>query len=486
MKKIYRAMAGFFLAALLAVGIVSLFTTGSGTVGVNTQKPQFSMQALLDGTFISQLETYYANTFPMRDTLLKANRWLNGFYYSSAGDDNILVLGGNTGAEQGGESLARQEYEKTGQTLENEPSSAQESSGDADIPGDVTGTEETLPENQNGGTQTQPEEATDAPEEETIPELDNPDISEAQYAGNVVIVGNRAMEIPTATDSVIESYAKTVNALASALGKDVRTISLVTPNGGEFYSPESMHQGLNSQKDMIDYCYSQMNGSIITVDAYSKLRAHTDEYIFFRTDHHWTQLGAYYAYTAFCEAAGFEAVPLDEFETGCYDRFVGSMYNFTANYPQSQTLLDNPDYLEYYLPIATTHAKYYADTNLENGVPVSVVYQHLDASVSNKYQCFIGGDTPVCVIESDVEGPVCLMLKESYGNAFAPFLTSHYSKIIVVDPREFNRDGKPSLDLTQFAKEQGVDDLLVINYPYMINNSYYIAWLGRLVGYSST
>ena len=247
-----------------------------------------------------------------------------------------------------------------------------------------------------------------------------------------------------------------------------------------------MHQGLNSQKDMIDYCYSQMNGSIITVDAYSKLRAHTDEYIFFRTDHHWTQLGAYYAYTAFCEAAGFEAVPLDEFETGCYDRFVGSMYNFTANYPQSQTLLDNPDYLEYYLPIATTHAKYYADTNLENGVPVSVVYQHLDASVSNKYQCFIGGDTPVCVIESDVEGPVCLMLKESYGNAFAPFLTSHYSKIIVVDPREFNRDGKPSLDLTQFAKEQGVDDLLVINYPYMINNSYYIAWLGRLVGYSST
>ena len=226
--------------------------------------------------------------------------------------------------------------------------------------------------------------------------------------------------------------------------------------------------------------------SVAVADAYADFLAHKGEDLYFRTDHHWTQDGAYLAYRAFCEAAGFEAVPLDAFETGRYDRFVGSMYNFTANYPQSQTLLDNPDYLEYYLPIATTHAKYYADANLENGVPVSVVYQHLDASVSNKYQCFIGGDTPVCVIESDVEGPVCLMLKESYGNAFAPFLTSHYSKIIVVDPREFNRDGKPSLDLTQFAKEQGVDDLLVINYPYMINNSYYIAWLGRLVGYSAS
>ena len=63
-----------------------------------------------------------------------------------------------------------------------------------------------------------------------------------------------------------------------------------------------------------------------------------------------------------------------------------------------------------------------------------------------------------------------------------PFLTSHYSKIIVVDPREFNRDGKPSLDLAAFAKEQDIDDLIVINYPFMINNSSYIEWLNRLVG----
>ena len=486
MKKIYRAMAGAILALLLVIGLASLFTTGSAADGADTTRPKFSFSALLDGSFISSLETYYTNTFPMRSALLAANRRLNGFYYSSSGEDNILVLSGNTGAEQGGESLARQEYEKTGQTLENDPPEpAGPVSGETEISAPEPEVEPVTPEGPAGETSTEqtPEEKT--PPEDEIPELDNPDISEAQYAGNVVIVGDRAMEIPTATDSVIESYAKTVNALADALGKDVRTISLVTPNGGEFYSPESMHQGLNSQKDMIDYCYSKMDKDIVTVDAYTALRAHTDEYIFFRTDHHWTQLGAYYAYTAFCEAAGFDAVPLDRFETGRYDRFVGSMYTFTANYPQSQTLLDNPDYLEYYLPIATTHAKYYADGNLQNGVPVSVVYKHLDASVTNKYQCFIGGDTPVCVIETDVEGPVCLMLKESYGNAFAPFLTSHYSKIIVVDPREFNRDGKLSLDLTQFAKEQGVNDLLVINYPYMINNSYYIAWLGRLVGYGS-
>ena len=58
---------------------------------------------------------------------------------------------------------------------------------------------------------------------------------------------------------------------------------------------------------MIDYVYSKMGSNVHTVDAYSKLAAHIDEYIYFRTDHHWTQLGAYYAYTAFCEAAGFKA-----------------------------------------------------------------------------------------------------------------------------------------------------------------------------------
>ena len=85
-----------------------------------------------------------------------------------------------------------------------------------------------------------------------------------------------------------------------------------------------------------------------------------------------------------------------------------------------------------------------------------------------------------------MQGPTCIVLKESYGNAFVPFLTSHYGRIIVIDPREFNQEGKPTLDLAAFAADQGVDDLIVINYPYMINNSYYIAWLGRLVGYSST
>ena len=483
MKKIYTVLLTILLVLALAVGIYSLVDrdpTVSESEKRTITKPGFSVSALLDGTFIPELEQYYSDTFPARQTLLGFGKQLNRFYYfSGAKDEGVLIVNQSSGAERGGESLDAVE-QLHGRT---DPSTVQ--------PEQSTSEPEQVPSEpeQNGavideplvkpGTQNVPEpEQT----EQELPELNEPDESEASYAGAVVIVGTRAMEIPTALPDLISAYAAAVGNLADALGDDVRTISLITPNGGEFYSPESLHTGAHSQKDMIASCYGQMKDSIVTVDAYDALRMHADEYVYFRTDHHWTQLGAYYAYTAFCKSAGFQAVDLSEFETGRYDNFLGSMYTFTSGYPQSEVLRANPDYLEYYLPVAGTQARYYADSRLENGVPVSVVYTKVSESNSNKYLCFIGGDTPICVIDTDSDGPVCMVLKESYGNAFVPFLTSHYSRIIVIDPREFNQDGKPSLQLADFAAEQCVQDLIVINYPYMINNKAYIRWLNALAG----
>ena len=480
MKKLYTAMLLVLLAAMLSVGVYSLAdydATGSVSEKREFVKPEFSVKALLDGTYIPALEQYYSDTFPGRESLLKANRTLNKFYYySGSGEDSVLILNQKDSAAQGGESLDA--VQKANSQTPQEPQTPAQPETTPDPQPDTA----PEPADQTDSTQT-PEPAEEQPEQpEADPALDTPEESDASYAGSVVVVGDRAMEIPTRLDDLITAYAGAVGNLASAMGPDVRTISLITPNGGEFYSPESLHTGEHSQKDMIDFCYSQMNDKIVTVDAYSRLRSHTDEYIYFRTDHHWTQLGAYYAYTAFCEAAGFEAIPLDSFQTGRYDTFLGSMYGFTQGYPQSEVLKQHPDYLEYYLPIADTHARYYANGDLENGTPVSVVYTELDASVSNKYLCFIGGDTPICIVESDVPGPTCIVLKESYGNAFVPFLTSHYGRTIVIDPREFNRDGKPSLDLAEFAADQGVDDLIVINYPYMINSKAFIRYLNALAG----
>lgn len=474
MKNLYNVLLCTALALLLVIGVWSLFGNGETVSAVDgktlAEKPEFTFASLFDGSYLPALERSYSDHFPMRDMLLEVGKTMNRFYYYSGSDENaVLIIGGSTGAEQGGERLdTALEPQVTPSEQPPAPDEAPEKKPD-DTPAEPA-----------------PEDTPQQPEEQTPPELDEPEEEDATWAGNVIVVGTRAMEIPSANEQIIESYADAVGRLADAMGSGVRTISLVTPNGGEFYSPQSMHTGIHSQKAMIEHCYASMDAGIVTVDAYSGLREHADEYIYFRTDHHWTQLGAYYAYQKFCEAAGFEAVALDRFQTGVYENFVGSMYTFTKGYPQSETLYNNPDTLTYYLPIYETHAKYYADASLQNGVAVSVVYTQLPESTTNKYLCYIGGDTPVCVIESAAEGGTCIVLKESYGNAFVPFLTSHYSKIIVIDPREFNRDGKPSLDLASFAAEQGIDDLIVINYPYMINNTSYIAWLNRLAGGSAS
>ena len=84
---------------------------------------------------------------------------------------------------------------------------------------------------------------------------------------------------------------------------------------------------------------------------------------------------------------------------------------------------------------------------------------------SAKYSMFIAGDNPISHIVSDTvkNGRVCIVTKESYGNALVPFLTDHFEEIYVIDPRQFNADGKPSLNLISFAKEHGATDIVCVN-----------------------
>ena len=319
MKKLYTVLLLVLVLAAAAVGIYSLVdqdATVSQTENRELAKlPAFSWSAMLDGSFLKGLETYYSDTFPGREMLLQANQKLNGFYhFSGGGDENVLVLDYQGGAEHGG------------QALESTP------------PAQETDPEKT------------PEEP-DQPESPEEPEVDDTENLEYTSAGSVIIVGDRAMDVPYATDSIVKKYAEAVGNLQTALGDEVRVISLITPNAAQFYSPKDMHTGASDQKAMIEMCYGSMDDKIVTVDAFSKLKAHKDEYIYFRTDHHWTQLGAYYAYTAYCETLGWEAVPLEKFETGQYTGFLGSMYGWTSQYPQSDVLKNNPDTLTYYLPV---------------------------------------------------------------------------------------------------------------------------------------
>ena len=440
MKRIYTAMSGFLLLFLLLVGLISTFdkdaTFSEAEKRQLKTRPKLTVSGLLDGSYVNQYREYFADTFPNRETLMKSNTTLNGFYYFgglSSDDSASLVIDLNMNAAQHGEAL---------KTTED--------------PDATTGADETEPEKRP----TEP-------------------LASAEQLGSVVLIGDSAFDVPHADNDQIVKYAQAVTAIADTLGSNVKTFSMPVPNSSEFYTHKEYHSGKTSQKAMFELCKNNLGANVSFVDAYSVIEQHTDEYIYFRTDHHWTHLGAYYAYTALCKSAGFNPVNRDDFATGQWENFVGSMYTFVSNYPQGQVLKNNPDTVHYWKPSANITTTCYNSTKLTGGYAMGTICR-VGEDVDNKYLTFMGGDHPVAIVETDTQGPCILVIKESYGNALISWLTNHYSKIILIDPRQYY--GKNSdIDLAAFAQEQGVNQCLIVNYPMMLNSDGYTSLLEKLV-----
>ncbi len=445
MKKVYNILCGLLLAIMLLVGVISMFDKDP-TFSVSENRnlktfPKITFSSLLDGSFTTSLREYYADTFPGREGLMEDNKTLNAFYYFSgfSGDgDASLVINFDSNAAQ------------HGQALEN-PDATQPSGTGESVPAET--------------------------EEQAPPKVTEPQAAVEQL-GSVIFVGDRAMDVPYGDSAKIKRYAQAVNGLADLLGSDVKTFSMPVPNAAEFYAGSDWNTGVYSQKKMFQTMKENLSSNVTYVDAYSELAKHTDEYIYFRTDHHWTHQGAYYAYTALGKAAGFDAAPQSKFETGKWENFVGSMYTYLAGYSQSAILKDNPDTVHYWKPFANCETTYYSDTKLSDGLATGTICR-IREEVDNKYLTFMGGDHPVTIVTTDTEGPTILVIKESYGNALISWLTSNYSKIILIDPREYFAI-RNDIDLKAFCESQGVDQCLVINYPMMLNSENYISLLEKL------
>ena len=143
-------------------------------------------------------------------------------------------------------------------------------------------------------------------------------------------------------------------------------------------------------------------------------------------------------------------------------------------------LKNNPDTVHYWKPSVDCTTYCYSDTTLSDPVIMGTICR-VPEEESNKYLTFMGGDHPITIVTTATEGPCIMLIKESYSNALISWLTNHYSKIVLVDPREyFNRHS--DIDLKTFAESQGVDICLIVNYPIMLNSENYVAKLRILAG----
>ena len=265
-----------------------------------------------------------------------------------------------------------------------------------------------------------------------------------QEAGSIYVYGDTGYERFYYTGKGCEGYAAMVNSVKAKLPATTDVYAIVVPNSTGIMLTENAQKkmGSDDQKKAIDYTYSLMDPSVKTVDTFDTLKNHNGEYLFFRTDHHWTQLGAYYAYRQFCKAK--EIMPHDksEYESHSYPGLVGSLYKYSG---KVDALANNPDTVEVWVPLSTNECTYGSSTG--KIVP------------SNASYGFIGGDQPMVTIDNPKlsDGTSCVLIKESYGNAFAPFLTDHYDKVYVVDYREYKDN------LTEFVYNNNVNDVIFLN-----------------------
>jgi len=413
-------------------------------------KPSFSFVSLFDGTYTKNLEEYYSDTFPFRETFIKLNVRLSEMNGFSDKYGIVLHEGTNTSNLSQGESLIPQ------------PSISIITQTPSLIPTPWNTTLTNTP-SVNTATDTNVPSPTNAPDSEGLPVFED---HSTLYA-----MGDRIVEAFYYSNQSCVEYLTATRRMADRL-KNVKFYSLITPTSSEFYTPEKYHSGFQSQKDAINYIYDTLKSTsnITTVDAYSSIAKHTDEYLYFRSDHHWTQRGAYYGYQAFAEAAGFQAAPMDKFGSGQINGFLGSFYGQLPN----SKLEKNPDYVELFIPFVKQDGNVYMDLQMTNPYHIEAVRTAVENG--NKYLTFISGDNALTLFDTgNTNGRSILVFKDSFGNAFVPFLLAHYEKVYVVDPRYLDED------IIAFIETKGIQEVLFMNYSIAASDTQYNMYINRLI-----
>ena len=193
---------------------------------------------------------------------------------------------------------------------------------------------------------------------------------------------------------------------------------------------------------------AQLSDRIQVLDVIAALAEHSDEEIYYRTDHHWTSLGAYYAYASAADRLGqymaspaFAILPVS-------DSFEGTLASRAGVHRVK-------DVINVYIPqgVDTTYYVNYPDTQTR----VTSMFVTSALEEKDQYTVFFGGNHPVVEIHTTVDnGHNLLVFKDSYANSFMQFLTTYYDKIIMIDPRYYYDD------LSTAITSYGITDVLFL------------------------
>jgi hypothetical protein len=414
-KKLHIINIVVFCSLLLLGGVASVAMKKESISVMENRKlttfPVYSDSSLWNGKYFKQIENYYADNFPMR------NKWID---FSSSFRNKF-----------GFQSAEIKMYDE--------------------------------------------ENPTDGPEKtDTVKEIAKSgplpdDGATGEVKKRVFVFKNRAFEMFGGGPGMGKAYADVINSYNRLKIPGLQVYNLIIPVALEFEITEKYAKLQKPNRPAIENIYNSEDSNIKKVWAIDEIRKHRNEYIYFNTDHHWTSLGAYYGYKAFCETAGLTPVNLDTVRSKVKPSFLGSLYRLTRD----PGLATNPDSVRYYM--FPDSLNFFIGNATLGSWSRSHMYAE-GASGPNSYSVFLQGDLPIVKMETQHKnGRKIAVVKESYGNAFSCFLINNYEKVVVVDQRYYTGD------FLAMLKAEGINELLFINNIFAAHTPYHIAKIKGLM-----
>ena len=449
------------------------------------QFPAFSMQGLFAGSYFRDITSWYQDSYPGKEEWMLLASKTKAFY----GLQGEQIYGA---AEQVKEEIPTGEgamaetfaLKKDGEGVQEDGTEKKESDGESQRKADARDKKEGKEQTEKGkGTEEKQEEPeakqsaevkqssdakqgstkekeensnfeTDAEGNLQIKKADKAENVAGEQIGSLYLNGDSAYELYYFSEKAVRAHASLLNTVQAMFPK-VKLSAMIVPNSfGVILEPKVQENLASSGMDQaIAYSYSLMDKRVNTVNVFDALSAHKKEYIYFRTDHHWTQLGAYYGYQEYCKSMGYSTKPLSDYQKLDFPEFYGTFY-FFMNRPES--LKGHPDQVTAYQGSMNTMQYTDSKGNLQEGKLINDASQMLPG---NKYNCFMLGDHGYVEIHNEgaPRKKSILVLKDSYGNAFVPLLAQDYRDVYVVDYRHYQGNA------SSLIREKGVEEILFLN-----------------------
>lgn len=255
------------------------------------------------------------------------------------------------------------------------------------------------------------------------------------------------------TEVAINQNIQAINAFYKK-HENMKHYFLMVPNAISILSDKlPQHVPTINQETYMDELEKNLNLGLTFINPTDSLKQHQEEKLFYKTDHHWTTLGAYYTFLEVAEAIGFSVDDDYRVET------VTSAFNGTLTSSSGYGVRDL-DNIEVYLPNDETNQV--VVNYVEEQKRTATLYDVTKLQGKDKYATFLGGNhSLVKIMTTSMSEKKLLLIKDSYANAFVPFLTSYYSEIVMVDPRYYFED------IELLIESEGFTDVL---YLYNVNS----------------